>query len=216
MITIELSHLIEPTMPVYPDTAQPSVSICNTIETHGFEERLISFSSHTGTHIDAPRHLFPEGPSLDMYPIGHFMGPGLVIQARHITGSITLEDLLPYESQIREAEYILIETEWSKKWKQSSYFSGYPTLTQESARWLTTFELKGIGVDAISFDPVEEETLPVHRILLQAGFILVENLTNLGSLGSKRFTFSCIPLPVPEADGSPVHACGFLTKERWA
>ena len=49
--------------------------------------------------------------------------------------------------------------------------------------------LKGVGLDAISVDPVESHDLPVHRILLGSGMVIVENLANLDSLpdGHEQF-----------------------------
>jgi len=32
--------------------------------------------AHAGTHVDAARHFFPEGESIDEYPIGRFVCRG--------------------------------------------------------------------------------------------------------------------------------------------
>ena len=79
MRVLDLSHPIHAGMPVYPGTPRPGVAPANTIAEHGFAERLLTLSSHTGTHMDAPAHLLEGGRTLDSYPPDRFVGPGCVI-----------------------------------------------------------------------------------------------------------------------------------------
>ena len=58
MKIIDLTQLITTDMPVYPGTEQPKLTVANTVEKDGFRETLITFYSHTGTHMDAPFHIF--------------------------------------------------------------------------------------------------------------------------------------------------------------
>ena len=37
---------------------------------------LLSFGSHTGTHVDAPKHFFDDGIGVDALPLGVLMGAG--------------------------------------------------------------------------------------------------------------------------------------------
>ena len=83
-------------------------------------------------------------------------------------------------------------------------------LHEDAATYLSSFNLKGIGSDTISFDPVDSWELPVHHILLSKGLILIENLVNLKSLPKHNFAFSCFPLKIKNGDGSPVRAVGIV------
>ena len=49
MKIIDLTQLITASMPVYPGTEPPHLTVANTYETDGFRETLLSFFSHTGT-----------------------------------------------------------------------------------------------------------------------------------------------------------------------
>src|SRR5437868_11786021 len=40
---------------------------------------LLSIGSHTGTHVDAPLHMIPEGGGIDSIPIDALVGPALLI-----------------------------------------------------------------------------------------------------------------------------------------
>lgn len=207
MKTIDLSHPIHPDIPVYPGTEPPQISPANSIDRDGFAEIRISMYSHTATHIDAPCHLLPQGRSLDQFPAGHFIGTAVVIDLRsRATSAIALEQLALYAEQLDDVNFVLLHTGWSAHWVKASYFEDYPHLTVEAADWLSRFPLSGVGIDTISIDPLDSPDLPAHQRLLGRELIIIENLTNLQAVTSSRVTFSCLPLPVRAADGSPVRA----------
>ncbi|MDT8419286.1 MAG: cyclase family protein [Desulfuromonadales bacterium] len=206
MKTIDLSHPIHPEIPVYPGTEPPQITPANSIERDGFAEILISMYSHTATHIDAPCHLLPHGKSLDQFPAGHFIGTAVVIDLRsRTTPEIALKHITLFAEQLNGVDFVLLNTGWSVHWGKANYFEGYPYLSEEAADWLSSFPLRGVGIDTISIDPLDSPDLPAHRQLLGNDFIIIENLTNLQAVSS-RCTFSCLPLPVRGADGSPVRA----------
>lgn len=84
MKIIDLTHPITENMPMYPGTAAPSLQIAYNCEQYGFMETLITMYSHTGTHIDAPAHLYVNGLTLEKYPIEQFVGKALVIDCRKL------------------------------------------------------------------------------------------------------------------------------------
>jgi arylformamidase len=87
----------------------------------------------------------------------------------------------------------------------------FPVLDQQAADYLVEYNLKGIGADTISFDPLNDHELRVHKIFLSHGIVLIENLTNLENLPNSPFIFSCLPLRIKDGDGSPVRAVGIVT-----
>jgi len=204
MRVFDLSHPIQPGMPLFPGTPQPRLEPLASLEGEGYAERWLALASHTGTHIDAPAHLLPGGKGLDGFPAGHFIGPGWRLPVQGPL--IRLEDLLPFATRLRSVRFVLLHTGWDTRWGAPDYFTGFPVLTEEAAAWLATFELAGLGIDAPSLDPVESQALPNHRTFLTRNTCLIENLRGLQALGEECFTFSCLPLPFPEADGCPVRA----------
>jgi arylformamidase len=203
---VDLTHRISSDMPVYPGTEQPRIVESCTVARHGFLEKQITMFSHIGTHIDAPAHLLENGLTLDRLPVSHFLGRAFVY---HYTGdekTIHPGDIEPFAEDIARADYLLIATGWDSYWGTDQYFINYPTLDPDAANWLLQFTLKGIGLDVISADPIDCTTLHVHRIVLGQGMVIVENLKNLCKLPSETCTFYCLPLLLPEADGSPVRA----------
>ncbi len=207
MKIIDLTHTLSPDMPVYPGTAPPLFKPGCTIEADGFAEKEITFYSHTGTHIDAPAHLLPGAPTLDQLPIDHFWGDALLLKVDQPL--IEVQFLQAHEEMINQVDFLILETGWSRYWGTDRYFGDFPVLTPEAARWLTGRGLKGVGVDAISVDPMDTRDYAVHKALLGDNLVLVENLTNLAALTKATFRFSCLPLKIEQADGSPVRAVGY-------
>jgi len=207
MRIVDLSHPISPAMPLWPGTPRPEFSDLCTVGRDGFGERWLQLSSHTGTHLDAPAHLFDGAATLDQLDVSHFIGKGALLDLRQTeAGPVSLDRVLASRERIGQAEFLLLHTGWSRFWGRDEYSRGYPVLSPEAAAWLAGLGLKGIGIDAPSFDEADSEVLPIHRRLLRAGFVLIENLTGLEPLGDRGFFFSALPLPVSGAEACPVRA----------
>lgn len=223
MKIIDLTHTISSTMPVYPGTEPPVITDATTIERDGFAEKLISFFSHTGTHIDSPGHILEGRFTLDQFEADKFIGKGFVIdvtlgETEHKSDKKTVNQgriiekrsIENFAVQISECDFVLFRTAWDSKWGSEDYFRAFPTLSKDSLKWLCSFKLKGIGFDCISADPVESKDLPNHRIILDKDLLIIENLCNLSLLIGQHFLFSCLPLKIGNSDGSPVRAVGIF------
>jgi len=52
--------------------------------------------------------------------------------------------------------------------------------------------------------------LPVHRAIFAQNMVIIENLADLKPLLDKEFVFSCLPLKIVDADGSPIRAIAIV------
>ena len=86
MKILDLTHLIEEAMPVYPETEPPKLTPSNTFEQHGFRETLLTMGSHTGTHMDAPAHMLRDGKTLDQFPADKYIGTAYVLDCSDLAG----------------------------------------------------------------------------------------------------------------------------------
>jgi arylformamidase len=210
MRIVDLSHPVTASMPLWPGTPQPRFSDLHTIGRDGFAERWLQLSSHTGTHIDAPAHIIEGATTLERFDAERFFGEGLLLDLRELRhDTITLEALLEFRAQIGDAEFLLLHTGWSRFWGTEEYDRAYPVLSAEAAEWLAGLRLKGIGIDAPSFDTATSESYPVHRCLLGAGLVLIENLAALEQFGEgchSGFFLSILPLNITGAEACPVRA----------
>ena len=211
MKIFDLSHTISSDMPIYPGTEKPELINAMTIEKNGFAEKKISIYSHVGTHIDAPGHILESGETLDKFHCDKYFGLACKIDLPdNSVKKIDLGFLKKNITLIDKSDFVLFNTGWNRLWGKPEYFTDFPTLTADAAEWLCSFPLKGIGFDTISADCCNSANLPIHKILFSHKKIIIENLTNLSALPQNNFYFSCLPLKINSADGSPVRAAGIL------
>lgn len=212
MEIIDLTQRIRPAMPVFPGDAAPQFEQTACVEQDGCNMMQITMNCHAGTHVDAPRHMLQGGATIDQLPLTRFCGLGMTLDCRALGDHqcVTVASMQPYAQAIQQTDYLLFDTGWSRHWGAAKYYEPFPTLDEAAARWLLQFQLKGVGVDALSIDRLDALTSPIHRLLLSAGVLIVENLTGLRQLRGRSFTFYCLPLKVEGADGSPVRAIAVL------
>lgn len=213
MRVIDLSWPLTDRMMVFPGDIPPSVKKGATMEDNGWRTTLISLSSHTGTHMDAPSHMIADGKGLDQLPNETFFGFGLVVDVRGCAGRrIELADIKVTSSQISGADFLLFRTGWSEKWNTEEYLTDFPVLSPLSAEWLSEKKLKGVGFDAVSVDPVNAPSNDIHRILLSKGLVILENLKNLDKVGYSPFCMAALPLSLEDQDGGPARVMAVLEK----
>ena len=208
MRVVDFTHVLRREMPVYPGTPLPELTVASTWERDGFHETHLALHSHTGTHMDAPAHLFPAGATLDALPPARFAGTALVVPCAGAGAVLHMDLLAPVKDAADRADFLLFHTGWDRLWGQAAYFEGYPVPGEDVVDYLLASGKKGVGLDTVSVDPVGDWYLPIHRRLLGGGLVIVENLTNLAAAGGEPFTFCALPLHYEKADGAPVRAVG--------
>lgn len=203
---IDLTHEISSQMPYYPGTPAPSLRRLCSIEDSGYTELEIAINTHTGTHIDAPAHIIPNGLNLNDFEISRFTGTAICIDCTSLD-EIGAEMISQSIESSRSVEFIVLKTGWSNKWGDKSYFEGFPVLTEAAARFIAAKKIKVVCMDVISADKIKDTHLPVHNILLGSGVMIAENLNIPDNLPvGTAFDIYLIPLKIKEADGSPLRA----------
>lgn len=212
MTVFDLTHTISENMPVYPGTETPKLTVPCTVEKDGFKETLLKMYSHTGTHMDAPAHLFDNGTPLDSFDGSQFVGSALVIDCSELKESARIDmSFIDRNREKAEAvDFLLFRTDWDKKWGTDEYFGDFPCITSEVAHFIVASGKKGVGLDVISIDPIGCALENHKTILSQNMIVIIENLCKLESLGSDLFTFVAAPLKFQNADGAPIRALGII------
>jgi arylformamidase len=209
-VVVDLSQIIEPGMPVFPGTPLPVIQEVSYLIKDGFKESLFSFYSHIGTHLDVPAHIFQNGKSVEMFDCSKFFGTSIIIDCSS-SSKIDLHLVKQAYSSSNKPDFIIFYTGWSDYWGSEKYFRDFPVLSAEAAKYISSLPVKGLGIDALSFDAMGEDNLANHKILLEKEIILIENLCSLNQVPKENFYFSCLPLKIAYADGAPTRACAILT-----
>jgi arylformamidase len=160
--------------------------------------RLI-LGTHTGTHVDAPRHFFDDGATVDTLPLNLLLGRTRVVEITR-RGGIGAEDLA--QVGLREDIRVLLKTSNSALWNGEGFHTDYTHLTEEGARYLVDQGVKVIGIDYLSVEQFKKAGAPAHRVLLAEGVVIIEGL-NLAEADPGMYEMYCLPLRVAGADGAP-------------
>lgn len=203
---IDLTHVLNENIPVYPGTPAPKFEKMAAIEPDGFRETVMHISSHVGTHIDAPAHFLERGATMPEYSLADFQGSAVVVQVDPGCTQITSQ-MIENTRGVEEADVILFATGWDRNWTdQKRYHTNYPTPTPEAIDLILTLHPQIVGFDTPGIDPVDSSDYRGHKRLLEADILMVENLRGLDSLPSSGFWFMAAPLVWDDADGAPVRA----------
>ena len=187
-------------MPAYPGNPdfelQPIKRIAEGASSN--VSRLV-MGTHTGTHVDAPRHFLDDGAGVDALPLDLLLGRARVVEINK-RGGIGAEELAA--AGLREDLRVLLKTPNSALWNDTSFHQDYTYVTEEGARYLVTQGVKVIGVDYLSVEQFKKAGAPAHRALLSQGIVIIEGL-NLSDADPGMYEMYCLPLRVAGGDGAP-------------
>jgi kynurenine formamidase len=209
---VDLSRRVDEETQVYPGDPEVRLEPASTLAAHGVNVLSLHIGSHSGTHVDAPYHFVEEGARIDALDPRLFVGPAVVLDVRG-KGSrerVTAEDLRPYEDGLFGGVIAVVRTGWEEHYGTPRYYD-HPFLDPGAARLLLDAGVRTIAMDALSVDETvldgpHPSGYPAHRLILGAGGVIAENLTNLGAVDFPDPLLSLLPVKLGDADGAPVRA----------
>lgn len=212
---MDLSLPIRDGMPVYPGDPPVSIRVASRHETHGYELRILSMGTHTGTHLDAPVHFVPGGPPLSDLPPEAFLGRAFVVQTEIMPPQPDPAEwarlrLPPLPAGFSRGDILLLSTGWETRAGTTACFDRIPRFVPGTGRALVAAGVRILGLDLPTVREEGPDGAAMHRELLGAGILLVEGLVHLEGLlraaGTCPFHFQALPLPIEGGDGCPVRA----------
>jgi kynurenine formamidase len=84
-------------------------------------------------------------------------------------------------------------------------------LSEDGAKWLVTRKPKAVGVDffeeySARLKDFKPDDFVVHKIILGAGIIIIEHLTNLNKVSKERVKLYILPLKLMISEAAPARA----------
>ena len=219
MQIIDLTHPLDPTTPVFPDTPAVAVQILEAIGVstptgrRALNSSQVTVGLHCGTHVDAPAHFYSGRPTIEAVALTKCIGPALLIDLTPKTlpaqSMIDLVDLAGYADQLRATGKVILKTGWAQRWGDPAYFSEHPVMTGAAAQFLVDHGIHLIGVDTPS---VDRPPFAAHLVLLDNQVVILENLTNLDAITTPRFQLVALPLKLTQREASPVRAIAMVER----
>lgn len=161
----------------------------------------LKMGTHTGTHIDAPKHFFNDGADILSLPLDFFCGRTRVFNIQN-THSISANELK--NKNIEENDIILFRTS-NISFDGINPIDNYSALTQDAAEYLITKKIKLVGIDYLSIESATSNTFYVHKTFLKNNIPILENI-NLKNVSEGIYKLYCFPLAISGGDASPVRA----------
>jgi arylformamidase len=204
---IDLSHPLVHGQDNFPMDPKLSIVPHATTRTLKYNMTQVSMATHQGTHVDAIYHFVDEGKTIDQMPLEWFYGRAVLLRLPKLADAeIHAADFEPYEEVLRPEAKIIYETGWYRHFGAADYFSNFPSLTPDAARYLASRKIRLLGMDTPT---PSRDWVEVHQVLLGAEIVVVEGLTNLDQ-APDQFVFCGLPLNFQGRDGSPIRAVALV------
>jgi arylformamidase len=159
----------------------------------------ITFGSHTGTHIDAPKHTEMHGKGIMDLPLDVFYGPVRVFDVSFAVGSVQISHLEPYA--IQKGERIFLKTSNSIR-GLDVFYDDYVFLDGDCADYLANKEIALCGIDYFSIKQRGGSDQRPHTSLLSYNIPIIEGI-NLKDIAEGEYIVSAFPLALHNLDGAP-------------
>lgn len=186
---------------VYP--GNPTVSIVpqqSIAKGAGANVSTITFGSHTATHVDAAKHFFDDGQTVDDIPVDKLIGRALLVAFDDKLRSIGAADL---ESQnLGDHTRILMKTRNSVLLRDAEFAPDYTFLAPDGAEYLAERGVELVGIDYLSIEQFHSGHHRTHRTLLERSVVIVEGL-DLSEPDPGEYEMFCLPLRLHGLDGAP-------------
>jgi arylformamidase len=168
----------------------------------------IEMGVHNGTHADAPFHFQPDGITIEQAPLDTYLGDAFVLDLggefrKGGREEITIANLAPCEEALAAAPRLLLKT---NVWTDARIFPTWiPVIAADVPQWLRARDVKLLGLDLPSVDPIEAKVLVNHHALAASGIAIIESL-DLCEVSAGTYHFSALPLRINGGDAAPVRA----------
>jgi len=209
MKLIDISRPLQTGVPTWPNDTAFSYEVSWSKEQSGsVNVGKLTMSIHTGTHMDAPFHFDNDGKKVIDLDLEVFCGPARVIDVSG-KSSVGADDLAAYD--LDGVKRLLLRT---KSWVNPDVFPEEITfLGADLPPFLAEKGIRLIGVDVPSVDPLNSKELSAHHGLHLHHIHILEGIV-LDHVEPGDYELIALPLPLVEADGSPVRAVLRVTSQK--
>ncbi len=191
-------------MTAYKNRSSVQIEQVKKFERDEVREALLTLSTHTGTHVDAPAHFIKTGSTTDQVALTSTIGPCVVIDMTHCIDAINRDDLVAVDDQLSRDIIVLCKTRNSRRAATETFDPLFVYLTADAAAYLVERMVRAVGIDYLGIER-NQSGHETHIQLLSAGIGIIEGL-RLEHVNSGSYFLWCLPLLIVGADGAPARA----------
>ncbi|KAJ4748116.1 Kynurenine formamidase [Rhynchospora pubera] len=173
-----------------------------------YNESELKINVHTGTHVDAPGHMYQEyyeaGFDIDNLDLEVLNGPALLVDVprdKNITAEVM--ESLHIPRGVRRVLFRTLNTDRKLMWKKECDMS-YVGFMKDGAQWLVdNTDIKLVGLDFLSVAAFDD-LIPAHLVFLKSRDIILVEALKLDGVKPRIYSLHCLPLRLVGAEGSPI------------
>ncbi len=188
-------------MTVYKDKPEKQPKFNQVTNGYVTETRL-EIDVHSGTHIDAPRHMVVDGDTFESIPMESLVGQSKVFDLTDVEDGISKADLEKFD--IQKDDFVFLKT---KNSYEDHFNFDFIYLAQDGAKYLAELGIRGVGIDTLGIER-SQEGHPTHKTLFANGIIIIEGL-RLKEIEQGDYFMVAAPLKLVGTDGSPARVLLF-------
>ncbi len=203
---LDISVPLSARLPVWPGDPQIVLEHYRTIsEGNTSNDSRIACSVHSGTHVDAAAHFIENGITVEKLPLDIFIGPATVIELPE--ADIITPEILEAQDLPMQTRRLLFKTKNSALWADPDhqFNADFVALSSEAAGWIANRGINLVGTDYLSIQMFKDTEPLTHRILLEAGIVIVEGL-DLQKVNPGNYQLVCLPIKLAGSEGAPARA----------
>lgn len=171
--------------------------------TNGYvTETRLELDVHTGTHIDAPRHMIVDGDTFETISMDDLVGQCKVFDLTQVEDGISKKDLEIFD--IQKNDFVFFKT---KNSFEDTFNFDFIYLAQDGAEYLSEIGVRGVGIDTLGIER-SQEGHPTHKTLFAKKIIIIEGL-RLKEINQGEYFMVAAPLKLEGTDGSPARVLLF-------
>jgi len=200
----DISMEIKGNMIGYPGNPKASVTRINGIPNSSTNVSRLIMGTHTGTHVDARKHIENKGQGVDKIPLRNYYGKCKVLDLRQVKFGNGIEKQHLKKFNISKGDIILLKTKNSstgyKKFRKDFIY-----LSEDAAKYLVKKRITTVGIDYLSIQKFRTGYCAAHCVFLKKNIPIFEGL-DFSKVKPGSYVFVGLPLKIKDGDGAPARA----------
>lgn len=191
----DVSMLVKEGMQVYKNNVnkQPIFSNHSNFQTSSAYETNVKLNLHTGTHMDFPLHMIPDGKTSNSLDLKRLITFVKVFDMTQVKDGIE-EDHLKH-LPIEKGDFILFKTQNSQ---EEAFNFSFIYVKESAAKYLAQLGVSGIGVDGLGVER-DQPNHPTHNIFMKHDIVIIEGL-RLKAVPDGSYMMFALPIKMPNVD----------------
>lgn len=195
----DVSMTITKDIQVYKNKKEkkPIIKVVSNFQSGTSHETSLEMNLHTGTHMDFPLHMIPNGKTSDTLDIKKLIRTVKVFDMTHIEDGIDHKDLVGLN--ILPQDFVLFKTRNSF---EETFNFKFIYVNASAASYLSNLGVLGVGVDGLGIER-DQVGHPTHKTLMEKDIISIEGL-RLKDVKEGSYQMYALPIKVEHSDALPL------------